>query len=446
MKLIKTIFLSIFISVLFSALAFGWSLKEAAKPFKGQTIRLIGEAYAPWEAYQSMKGEFEKITGIKVIMDGTDHRTVVNKTTADLLGKTSIYDAFALPYYEIGKYAENGWILETKELMEIPDIQDANFDPKRDLHPKVWKSSSEWRGKYYGITYQFIPPFMCYRKDLAEHPEERKAFKAKYGYDMPIPPKTYCELEDLIQFFARKKGEKLAGKTLDRIFYGTVIALKRHVATWYDYQKILNAMGGRILTSDGEIATDFAVNIKALEYMISLMKYSPPGTLEYGWDEEYTDVAAGLIFTYQSWPDTFPYLEDPNESKVAGKLGYYLPPDQHIVVSETHNWCISSITKRREAVWLWLQWVSSYDVQKRWHLKGGATVRPDVMRDPEIYKIPYMPTILESLDRLFIGPKIPQIGEMNDITIQAIIKSGLGELTPKEALRWAAKKHRELVK
>lgn len=445
MKAIRIVFYLLLIGIVISSNSFGWSLKDAAKPFKGQTIRLIGEAYAPWEAYQKMKGEFEKITGIKVVMEATDHKTVIDKTTADFVGKTSIYDAFALPYYEIGKYAENGWVVETKDLMRLNGVQNPDFNPQQDLHPDVWKSSSEWKGKYYGITYQFIPPFMCYRKDIADNQQERKAFEAKYGYKMPIPPVTYTQLIDLMQFFTRKKGETLAGTKLKHNFYGTVIALKRHVATWYDYQKILNAMGGRLITQKGKVASDFMVNIKALEYMISLMQYSPPGVLEYGWDEEYTDMAAGLVFTYQSWPDTFPYLENPEESKVAGKLGYFLPPDYNTVVSETHNWCISSISKRKAAVWLWLQWVSSYDVQKRWHLNGGATVRPDVMKDPEVYKIPYMPTVLESLDHLFIGPKIPQIGEVNDITIQAIMKAGLKEFSPKDALSWAAKNQRKII-
>ena len=187
------------------------------------------------------------------------------------------------------------------------------------------------------------------------------------------------------------------------------------------------------------------MNIKALEFELSLMKFSPPGTLEYTWDEQYSDMTQGFVFSHNSWPDSFPYFEDPNESKVAGKLGYYLPPDTNHTVSETHTWCVPPSSKRKEAVWLWFQWLNTFDVQKRWALTGGLPVRTDVMRDPEVYKLAYYPKLLESFDHLVQGPKIPQAFEMMDITIQAIIKAAMGEATAAEALRWAAKAQRELV-
>ena len=61
----------------------------------------------------------------------------------------------------------------------------------------------------------------------------------------------------VLKLFTRKKGAKLAGETLDHDFYGTSLAMKRHVATWYDYQKILNAMGGSLLTPEGKVARFF---------------------------------------------------------------------------------------------------------------------------------------------------------------------------------------------
>ena len=126
-------------------------------------------------------------------------------------------------------------------------------------------------------------------------------------------------------------------------------------------------------------------------------------------------------------------------------MGYYLPPETHHTVSETHTWCVPPSSKRKEAVWLWFQWLNTFDVQKRWALTGGLPVRTDVMRDPEVYKLAYYPKLLESFDHLVQGPKIPQAFEMMDITIQAVIKAAMGEATAAEALRWAAKAQRELV-
>ena len=44
----------------------GWSLEEASKPWRGQTLQLIGEALPPLEALEELKHEFEEATGVKV--------------------------------------------------------------------------------------------------------------------------------------------------------------------------------------------------------------------------------------------------------------------------------------------------------------------------------------------------------------------------------------------
>ena len=50
----------------FTGQAAAWSLEEAAAPYKGTTIRTIGEALPPLEAMKKLAPEFEKRTGIKV--------------------------------------------------------------------------------------------------------------------------------------------------------------------------------------------------------------------------------------------------------------------------------------------------------------------------------------------------------------------------------------------
>src|SRR5690606_38567767 len=59
------------------------------------------------------------------------------------------------------------------------------------------------------------------RKDLMEHPQERAAFKRKYGRELE-PPKTLQEMRDIAEFFTRKKGETLAGEKLTSDFAGFV--------------------------------------------------------------------------------------------------------------------------------------------------------------------------------------------------------------------------------
>jgi len=424
--------------------ASAWSYTEAAKPFAGQTIRIIGETSLGWDVYNNLKSEFEKLTGIKVIMESGFITEVDTKLSADF-GKTGkTYDAFAVGCYKIGNFAEKNMITEINELFNVPNIQDPNFDPRRDIHPFIWKSSSEWQGKYYGITYVFTPPIIGFRKDLAEHPVERKNFKLKYGYELPNPPTTFLEYYDLNEFFTRKKGQMLAGTKLGRPFYGNV--LSPSLSELDDFYNLLVGMGGQMVTSEGKILSDILINIKALDYFISLLKFSPPDIVEYNYNNKLEEMASGYVFTDFNYPDNFAQLENPENSSIAGKLGYCLSPDTGFTNALSHTWCISSFSKNKEAVWLWLQWVSSYDIQKRWQLKGGSTPRLDVMHDPDILKIPYMPVVNDTLNYLVEDTKIPMATDIYSIGVQAVSKAIRKEMTSEQALRWAAINQRKLLK
>ncbi|MDZ4159632.1 MAG: hypothetical protein U1B80_07565, partial [Anaerolineaceae bacterium] len=87
-----------------------WTLAAAAAPWKGETIRIIGEALPPLEALQELKSEFEDITGTKVIIEGLGHEEAVEKVTLDFAGQTGVYDVVLQPHRALGKLVENGWL------------------------------------------------------------------------------------------------------------------------------------------------------------------------------------------------------------------------------------------------------------------------------------------------------------------------------------------------
>ena len=64
-----------------------WTLEEAAEPYKGTTIRTVGEALPPLEAMEKIKHEFEERTGIEVVIEMYEHSEAVNKVMLDLNSK-----------------------------------------------------------------------------------------------------------------------------------------------------------------------------------------------------------------------------------------------------------------------------------------------------------------------------------------------------------------------
>jgi hypothetical protein len=87
-----------------------WSLEEAAAPYKGTTIRTIGEALPPLEAMKKLAPEFEKRTGITVEIEMYEASETASKVMLDLNSKRGRYDFILQQNRQIGKFVTNGHV------------------------------------------------------------------------------------------------------------------------------------------------------------------------------------------------------------------------------------------------------------------------------------------------------------------------------------------------
>ncbi len=173
----------------------------------------------------------------------------------------------------------------------------------------------------YGFPFTALTMYMWYRKDLAEDPKEKKGFKAKYGYELQ-PAKTWKQYRDLAEWFTRP----------EQGFYGTALQGKRHEALWYEWLNFLYSFGGDMMEVEtgsecGPIIVNSPEAIASLEYYKSLMKYSPPDTLNYFWDDVMALMQQSKVFELIMWNDaTYAVAQDTTVSQVVGKMGFDLVP------------------------------------------------------------------------------------------------------------------------
>ena len=78
-----------------------------------------------------------------------------------------------------------------------------------------------WGGKVFAMPYDGDAHMIYYRADLLTDPKWQGEFKAKYGYDLPAPPKTWKQYYDIAEFF---NGKDIDGVTV----YGAGTAFIRH--------------------------------------------------------------------------------------------------------------------------------------------------------------------------------------------------------------------------
>jgi ABC-type glycerol-3-phosphate transport system substrate-binding protein len=199
------------------------------------------------------------------------------------------------------EFAENGWLLPLENLI-------AKYDDKyhfySDIPKAAWEAVS-YKGHIYGMpTFTNLLLFF-YRTDLFE----------KYKLE---PPKTFD------QFLH-------AAKTIqenEKNMYGTTLTLKRTDSAANAFHSYLHGYGGKWYEEDGKPAFNGPAGIKAVKLIKELMKYAPPGVLSYANDESMVAFQQEMVAMGLQWLTRTNTMDDPKVSKVVGKIGFAVPPNE----------------------------------------------------------------------------------------------------------------------
>lgn len=421
-----------------------WSLNDAARPYAGTTIRLIGEDYPPLQAIEKIKGDFEKETGIKVEVERYEAEAVIQKITFDINSKTGRYDLIIQVYFDMGRLVTRNQLRALDDFVKNPKLHNPKFNPESDLFP-VWHTMGWYEGKAYGYPMMVLTMYTWYRKDLMEDTKEKTAFKTKYGYDLQVP-QNWDQYRDIAEFFTRP----------EQGLYGTLIQGKKHMALWQEYINFLYSFGGAILDTEdsskyGQIVINSPEAIEATKYYKSLLKYSSPDSLNFTWDDAMALWQQGKVFMSLMWTDQTYTIEDPEQSKVAGKVGYALIPkgragSVHQIGGQSYYVPITS--KNPEAAYLFIEWMMSKESQIRQQGLGGASARKSTYQDPDVLKLPWTQASIDAFDHthpamLYTIPESLQIGDV----IQRAISEALADVkSVEDALNWAALEIHKLLK
>ncbi len=439
----KTISIGLMVLTMIAFLVGCFAPAEAVPPavtektYQGITLRFTAEAVPPTEALIKLLPEFEKASGIKVIVEQYPFDHVVEKTMMDLAGKTRIYDVLSTPYQYLGQFAEMGYIMPIEKFMNDPKLRDPQIDAA-DYIEGMQKASGEWKGKLYGFPSNSCIMFLWYRRDILEDPGERKAFRKKYGYYYSIPPTNWIEYRDVAEFFTRREEE----------LYGVALAAKRHDALTCEWMNYMWSFGGRVLDEEGNPVMNCSENVEALEYFVSLLPFAPPGATTYTWDEVTTAFQKGKVVMAIQWNDQAFGAEDPEKSEAAGKMGYGPVPVKKRPAAHFGAWTyfIPKLSKHPEAAYLFMQWATSKKVQIELARIGMVPCRHSSYLDPEVRKIAFFyPATLAALEISNYRPRIPEWEEMNSKMMLAISQALAGEKTAKEALDWLQKEYLEIL-
>lgn len=382
-------------------LAFFWLISVSAlgadfnwRKFEGQSIRVLLSKSAFTPITMKQIEEFDKVTGIKVVSEHYGSDPLRNKLLVELAARNKDLDVFQGMMKTNFQYNRAGWLEPLDKYLKDPAWTSADYD-YADFYPKILTVID---GKTMGITTSVNTQVLMYRKDLFE----------KYSLKVPT---TWPELEAA----ARKLTLGTDGR---KDIYGWVARMDGENTA--PFANFLFTNGGRWLDEKKKPVFNSPEAVEALKFYGHLMKsYGPPGGSTIGWKEVIGAFAQGkAAMTVEISIFGQMVLEDPKQSKVAGKVGYALfPPGkpQHaLTMVPTNTLHISPYSEKKGPAWFYVQFMTDKARLLESQLKGLHSSRKSSWLDPQWQQADKLPEltriVLKGFENGLVNFEIPIAG------------------------------------
>lgn len=261
-----------------------WSYREAARPYKGTTVRVVTENTPPAAALkEEIAPKFEEETGIHVEWEAVSWGDMYAKEITDLEAGTGVYDAIYVEQDIIYTYMGRGFLTDLTDFgLKNPQLVDPNFDPD-DFTAFGDAFKDPVTGHFYAYPYEAFLKTYWYREDYYEElgvkPAETwdefiELSKKFYEWGKDRTPRVYgC-------------GFQMIGITLPYLFVEGFFPA-HGVYTWGINLAKMRAS----VEKGGTLNSDRAV--KAFEDFFKLLELAPPETPTFSWGGNVDAMAAG---------------------------------------------------------------------------------------------------------------------------------------------------------
>jgi ABC-type glycerol-3-phosphate transport system substrate-binding protein len=385
------------------------SVQQVQSGVDEKKIELVISRWAGGNAddQAALLSEFESKTGIHVRMDAIDYAQLREKQMLNMGGKTGAYDLVFAQEVWIPEYVADGYLRPLDEYVNNASLSGKDFDFP-DFEASLIKLNT-FDGKLYGLPTFVQTPLVVYNQEVFA----KNSFR---------PPKTWEETLPV----AKKLKEN-----------GTGIALpaKEGLAAVDIWIALARSNDGGYFDSTGKLNLPKPQNIEAGQFWKQLIDVSMRGSTNWHFDDVNKAVQFGQApygITVSGLAST---LEDPKQSRVAGKIGYLPLPysKKPFGTLSFWSWCLAADSKHPEAAYRLAAWLTSKEIEKRMGLKDGQVcARQSVLNDKEVIsKLPFFPAIAESLKNADTQPRDKNAPKLMDSVAAALSRIAVNGADPK---------------
>ncbi len=393
---------------------------NAAKPFKGMTIKVVSETI-PTHEYESkvLTKAFEEITGIKVVHDLIQEGDVIEKLQTQMQSGENIFDAYINDSDLIGTHWRYGYVVNLTDWM-AGEGKDVTL-PTLDIDDFMGKSfTTAPDGKLYQLPDQQFANLYWFRYDWFNREDFKKEFKKIYGYELGVPV-NWSAYEDIAEFFSEHVREIDGKAVYGHMDYGKKAPDLgwRFTDAWLSMAgagdkgipngKPVDEWGIRVdennrpvgaSVSRGGATNGPAAKYSLRKYMEWLRKYAPPGALGMDFYQSLPSLAKGNVAQQIFWYTAFTASMVEKGTPVVNADGtpkWRMAPSPHgpyweegmkLGYQDCGSWTLfkSTPVKRRKAAWLFAQFAVSKTVSLKKAHVGLTPIRNSDINDESFTK------------------------------------------------------------
>ncbi len=255
--------------------------------------------------------QYAKATGVKVDVQLIARDAIHDKMATLFAAKDSSFDVFNIDYNWVPEFGRAGDLVPLDDKLTAED--------KADFFPLALKVAS-WNGKLYGIPQTVHPHLLWYRKDLYSNPEIQRSFREQTGHELSVP-KTMDEWLEQAKF--------LNGKTFgDKKIYAWAAQAAKGYGNVHTWLSFLYTYGGKPFNNEYTKPTlNTPEGLAATRQWAEMMKYMPPGSTGFTYDDVTTAAQQGLVATALQWSWGAFAVDDKTKSQTVGLWDFAQVPE-----------------------------------------------------------------------------------------------------------------------
>jgi multiple sugar transport system substrate-binding protein len=417
-----------------AASALGLSARPARsqvswKKYAGTKLEVILAKGPRGDVLQKNIKEFTDLTGIHVESEQIPEQQQRQKAVIELASGKPSFDVIHLSYHvQKRQFEKAGWLADMSPYMKDPNLTAPDL-VESDFSAAGLQYAKNDKGQMLSLPWSVDYFILYYNKELF----------AKKGVAVP---KTFDEMV--------AAAEKLTG---DGVFGFVGRGLRNaNMTLWTNF--FLN-YGGEFLDAKGNILTDGPEAVEATKlYQRLLTKVAPPGVAGFNWMESMAAFTQGRAAMWIDGVGWAPPVEDPNASRIAGKVGYAMvPAGPKGQYSATYGdgIGIAAASRNKEAAYLLCQWVVSKPIGARLlQAGGGVPFRNSILNDTEVrngVKLPkeWLQSVIDAAKISKLGlPVIIPVAEFRDL-VGAAVTATLSGADPAAELKKAHEQFRPIL-